>query len=406
MPGLSISSRKPVICPKPRYRSLAAAIGLFAGGFPLFAQSPQYVPPPPPTKHMTLEIRARYLFQPDVTFQGLGTIPFRDSFRTENNLILGTERSITYDDGFLSQDYIESSLVGGTGEGSQSVPSPNSEATAYFGYVDASQVSPDDPGALIFHRYASAGSPDEELSGSSNGSVGWEINYTKYINRRRNLGIQVGFSFNGFDSRFNESISADLYVQEFRHEMAGGAEVPELPTIEDAEGNVTTQPYEGDVIREDVESGDLLTWIASEESEELIADGATVDTQADLRTSMYNFRAGPTYNLSLGNAFALQLGAGVSAIYFSGQFSAYEILQNPGGGENPSRALTTTDSAEWQVAGYLDASAHYLFTERVSLFSGMQLQTGSNYSQENDNRHANVDLSSQVFVHAGFGIKF
>lgn len=369
----------------------------------LFGQSPQYVPPPPPTKHITFELRARYMMKPDVTFRGMGSIPLRDSYATEGNLILGTERAIQYDDGYLSQDYIQTTLVEGNGEGQQLIPPSDGEATSNFGYTNDAQV---DGGALLFHRYASMTDPSAELSGSSSGSVGWEVNYTKFINPRRNLGIQVGFSFNGFDSRFDDSISADLYVQEFRHEMADGAAPPELPTTEDADGTITEQPFQGDLIREEGQSGDLLEWIASEESESLLADGATVDTTADLRTSMYNFRAGPTYNLSLGQAFALQVGAGVSAVYFSGQFSAYEILQNPGGGENPSRGLITTDSAEWQVGGYLDASAQYLFTERVSLFSGMQVQSGSNYSQENEDRHADVDLSSQIYVHAGLGIRF
>jgi hypothetical protein len=355
---------------------------------------------------MSLEVRARYLFKPDISFQGLGNVPFADNWRSENNLLLGTERAIVYDDGYIAQDYIESSLVSGGGDGGAFVPSPNQEASSNFGYINADQVAADDPGALLFHRYASASSPDAELAGSSNGSIGWEINYTKYINRTRNIGLQVGFSFNGFDSRINDSISADLYVQEFRHQMADGAIVPDLPTGEDSDGNPVTNPYTGDVIREDVSSGDLLEWLAVEENASIIAEGATVDTRADLRTSMYNFRAGPTYNLSLGNSFAVQLGAGVSAVYFAGQFSAYEILQNPGGGENPSRALTSTDEAEWQVGGYLDASAYYNITERVSFFSGMQVQSGSTYTQANEERTASVDLSSQVFVHAGMGIRF
>ncbi|MFO7726490.1 MAG: hypothetical protein R6V45_13205 [Oceanipulchritudo sp.] len=389
--------------PSSSLRLFVRVLGLSLAAPLLSGQSPEYVPPPPPTKHVTWELRARYLLKPDVTFQGLGSIPLRENFKTEGNLILGTERSIEYDDGFLSQDYIQAALVEGQAEGEQAIPSPDGEATSNFGYINDAQA---ESGALVFHNYASMSDPAAELSGSTDGSLGWEVNYTKFINPRRNLGIQVGFSFNGFDSRFNDSISADLYVQEFRHEMADGAEVPELPTTEDADGNTVQEPFRGDVVREDVESGDLLEWLASEESESLLEDGATVDTTADLRTSMYNFRAGPTYNLALGQDFAFQVGAGLSAVYFSGQFSAYEILQNPGGGENPSRGLVTTDSAEWQVGGYLDANAQYLFTERVSLFSGMQVQSGSNYSQENEDRHANVDLSSQIYVHAGVGIRF
>jgi len=238
--------------------------------------------------------------------------------------------------------------------------------------------------------------------------MGWELNYTKYINRRRNLGIQVGFSFNGFDSRFNDSIDADLYIQEFRHQMADGVDVPDLPDpIENDDGTITQDPYQGDRFREAVESGDLLEWLAVEETEELIPAGATVDSRADLRSSVFNFRAGPTYALAFGQRFAFNLGAGVTALYFSGRFSAYEILMiDPAGGENPSRGLTTTEDAEWQVGGYVDANAYYYLTERVNLFSGMQVQSGSTYTQLNEEREASVDFSSQVYVHAGMGIRF
>ncbi|MEY3001603.1 MAG: hypothetical protein RL648_1817, partial [Verrucomicrobiota bacterium] len=255
--------------------------------------------------------------------------------------------------------------------------------------------------------YASQNDPLESFSGRSSGSLGWELNYTKFLNSKRNLGLQVGFAFTGFDSRFRDSIDADLYVQEFRHRMADGAVVPDLPDpLVDADGNETQEGYQGEVVREDVAIGDLLEWAASEQSDELLLDGAVVESQADLRSSLYNFRAGPTYTTNLFNKVALQLGAGVSALYYAGQLSAYEMLQNPAGGANPSRGLTTTQSEEWQVGGYLDASASYQFTDRVNLFSGMQLQSGSTYTQENEERRANVDFSSQVYVHAGIGIRF
>jgi hypothetical protein len=370
-------------------------------------QSPRYVPPPPPTKNVSFELRLRYLIQPDVSFSGLGSNPLRDQYESEGNIFLGTERLIAYEDGYISQDYIQASLVDGGAEGTDRIPSPNTAASSNFGYRNASQVDPNDPSVLIFHRYASQNDPLESFSGRSSGSLGWELNYTKFLNSKRNLGLQVGFAFTGFDSRFRDSIDADLYVQEFRHRMADGAVVPDLPDpLVDADGNETQEGYQGEVVREDVAIGDLLEWAASEQSDELLLDGAVVESQADLRSSLYNFRAGPTYTTNLFNKVALQLGAGVSALYYAGQLSAYEMLQNPAGGANPSRGLTTTQSEEWQVGGYLDASASYQFTDRVNLFSGMQLQSGSTYTQENEERRANVDFSSQVYVHAGIGIRF
>jgi hypothetical protein len=386
--------------------SLSALGILFLPAF-VQAQAPKYVPPPPPTKHVVLELRARYLLPPDIEFSNFGTIPFRDSYESNNNLFTGEERLIAYDDGELRQDYITTSLVEGGATGTDVVPSPNTDATSAFIYEDPAQVDPDDPTMLLFHRYASATPSDFVLEGSASGSIGWELNYTKYINPRRNLGIQVGFSFTGFDSRFNDTIDADLYVQEFKHSMANGDLVPDLPDpIENEDGSITQDPYVGDQVRDELDSGNLLDWLAVEETEELIPAGATVDSRADLRSSVYNFRAGPTYSLGLGQRFSVNLGAGVSALYFSGRFSAYEILMIDPDGINPSRGLSTTDEAEWQVGGYVDANAYYHFTERINLFSGFQVQSGSSYTQMNEEREATVDFSSQVYVHAGVGIRF
>ena len=58
------------------------------------------------------------------------------------------------------------------------------------------------------------------------------------------------------------------------------------------------------------------------------------------------------------------------------------------------------------MGGYVDATANYFLTERINLFSGMQVQSGSSYSQLNEEREATVDFSSQIYVHAGLGIRF
>jgi hypothetical protein len=377
----------------------------------LLAQAPEYRPPPPPTKHTGLELRMRYLFAPDVQFRGLGNIPLSTDNVSVNNPLLGSERAVRYDDGQLQQDYISTDLVEG-GSAGERVPSPNTDATSDFIYYSPEQLDPDDPSVLYFHRYAAVSAPDQSLSADADGSLGWEINYTKYLKWNRSLGIQVGFSFNGFDSRLNDEISADLFVQEFRHRMEGGADVPDLPdpTL-DEEGNVQRQdPYQGPETREEVETENLLEWAANLESEELIPEGATVDTEADLRSSVYTLRAGPVYSLSPKEGFArnlaLRLGAGLSALYYSGEFSTYQILQNPTGGPNPSRGLSTTSEAAWQLGGYIDASAEYQFTRRLSFFSGMQVQSGNDYEQENRESNATVDFQSQIYVHAGFGFRF
>lgn len=392
--------------PKKKIYWLVLLGGLSVLATQTFGQTPNYTPPPPPNKNVAFELRLRYLVAPDISFKGLGSVPLGNSLESPGGLLAGGDRFIQYDDGYLRQDYVEATLVGGGIDGSERVPSSNTAATSNFGYESASQIdSSGESEALLFHRYSSVGDPNAELAGSANGSLGWELNYTKYINRKRNLGIQVGFSFNGFDSDFKGNPEADLYEYESRHEMADGAEVPRTEEVTNDDGTVTQDPYVGDVVHEEGEPPDLLEF-EREESQEITPGGAVVNSSADLRSSVYNFRAGPTYNLSLGQSFAMQVGLGVSAVYFDGRFSAFEVLENPGEGEDPSRGLTTTEDSEWQVGGYVDASAYYYFSDRISLFSGLQVQSGSSYTQRNEEREVSVDFSSQIYVHAGLGIRF
>jgi hypothetical protein len=341
------------------------------------------------------------MLPPDVNFTGLGSVAFRDIYESSSNDFLGTDRITLYDDGFISQDYIYEGLVEGSTTSNERIPSPNTEGSTYYSYVDPSQLNSQDPTKLTFHRYASE-APDEVFEGSGSGAIGWEINYTKYINRKRNIGVQVGFAFDGHDSRFNETIGADLIVASFVHEALSGV----IPDLGDPDENGNYTRYIGDQVRDNVDEGDPLSWLASEETVETLIGQGEVDAFADFRSSLYNFKAGPTYNLSFNKFAGLQLGAGINAVYFSGRFSAYEILMNPTGPESLSNDLTTTEEAEWQVGGYLDANAYYNLNERVSVFSGAQVQSGSSYTQYNEERKVDVDFGTQVFVHAGIGIKF
>ena len=379
----------------------------------LWAQSPQYRPPPPPSMKGALEVRLRYLFAPDINFTGLGSVDFLPAaaYESANNIYTGTERAILYDDGELRQDYILTTVIGG-GEANQEKVLPSDVTgnpnigTANFTYTNESQVTGENSDALLFHRYAAAAPENVDFEGDSSGSLGWELNYTQFFGRKRNFGMQVGFSFNGFDSDYNGLIESDLLVQTFRHEMVDGVTVPDLPDeIENEDGTTTQPPFQGVAEREDVNSAPQIDWGATEETSEILPGEALVDSNMDFRSSVYNFRAGPTYALNLGQRFAFQVGAGLSAIYFSGRFSAFE-LQIVDEAVSVTRGLTTTEDAEWQVGGYVDANAYYRFNDRVSLFSGFQVQSGSTYSQMNEEREASVDFSSQMYVHAGLGIRF
>ncbi|MCD8483771.1 MAG: hypothetical protein LR015_14630 [Verrucomicrobia bacterium] len=237
-------------------------------------------------------------------------------------------------------------------------------------------------------------------------SFGWEIQYVRYLNRKRNFGLVVGFSFNGFDSSFNEAIEANLLVREYFHDLEQGT-IPPIPR--DSEGNAQP-PFNGPVVR-DPNNPNLIGSDPSQRPssptdfrEEELA--ARVRQDIELRSALYMFRVGALYNLNLHNRFFLNVGAGLNATYINADFTALETLEIDGGFNAPTRARTVTRDSDWQFGPYADASAAFQINPMVNFFSGVQYQGGSSYDQANEERAANVRFNNQVFLRAGFGVRF
>lgn len=377
--------------------SSALVFGLCGVHMWMEAQAPTYRRPPPPSRDSVFEMRVRYMFSPEVAFQGLGNVPFREDYVVPGDPFTGAERQITYDNGGLRQDYHQIRAEDGS-----SVLNPTTDGfTNAFRYENPGQIR-DGGAALAFERYSSVATPDTRFDGKASGSMGWELGYTRFINRSRNLGFQVGFSFNGFDSSFNNIVDADLIIQEFIHHFAAGQTAPDLPPPND---DGTQPPYQGSNIRPE-EGGSQISFTPSEMSERLEEDAARVRSQMEMRSAMYTFRAGPTYSAAFGQRINLNIGAGLSAVYYDGQFMALETLENADGGTLASRPRSMTDEQTLQLSGYVDANAAYFLNERVSLFSGLQYQSGGDHNQRNAEREVNVDFRSQIYVHTGIGIRF
>jgi hypothetical protein len=383
---------------------LTLALGLSAvvPTIAINAQNPIYQRPPPPTKDSVLDVRLRFMPGPDVNFRGLGSVPFADESQLQNpgNPLTGEGRVLTYNDGQLLQDF-QRGPAGPDGQAGLTQPTTDNN-TGFFAFINESQRF--DDSTLLFHRYAATSDPDVVYAGASNSSMGWEINYTRYFGRKRALGWQVGFGFNGFDSRFSDSITGDLEVKEFMHKLAQGV-TPELPAA-DSEGNQA--PYSGTAVRAGTTSQPLLNFdpVDADPASSVITDGATIQSRVDMRSAVYTLRSGPTFNLNLGSKFGVTFGAGVNALFYSGEFSATETLEGVEGSGNILGPRQSTTANEWQVGGYLDAIANYRMTERMNLFSGIQYVGGSTYSQGNSGRNAEIDFSSQLYIQAGMGIRF
>ncbi len=340
------------------------------------------------------------MFAPDVSFQGLGNIPYRENHALPGDPLTGSERQINYDNGYIRQDYYAIDTEGGT------VRVPTSDNTSgNFAYISEDQVR-DGGNKIAYHLLGSQANTDLQYEGDASGSMGWELSYTRYINRSRTLGLQIAFSFNGFDSSYNDLITADKLTREFIHNFQPGQQAPALPpATEGSDGSTSQPPYQGPQIRPDT-GGTRIGFNPSEINDSVEADAAQVRSQMELRSSIYTFRMGPSYRLTIGQRINFNVGAGISAIYYDGKFAANEVLENADGGAMAQRTRTVDDDSAFQFGGYFDANAAYFLNQRVNIFSGVQYQGGSDYNQRNAEREVNVDFRSQIYLHTGIGVRF
>ncbi|MCC5805941.1 MAG: hypothetical protein JJU00_06385 [Opitutales bacterium] len=355
--------------------------------------------PPPPPRMNEIEIGTRYLLSPDISVRGLGEIPFNVVEQTETNLVIGVERRRQYDDGVIRQDYQGREVVGGDGQ-LESVPTTD-EFSANFAFQREGQIRDlgDGETGVAFSRFAASPSdPQFAHEVGSSGAMGWEMRYRRFIDTSTRFAMQVGFGFNGFDSSFDESIQADLRVAEDIFRLIGS--LPDFPE----EG----QAYNGTRIRGD--DSLLIHWSPEEgESREFVVeDDATVRSSVDFRSSIVSLRMGPTYDMDLFGRMSLNFGAGIAAGLYSSKFSVFETMEIDSVLFVPQRELVVTADRDFFYAGYVDAGASYRINERVRFFSSVQYQGagGDHTHRGQDERTVEVDLDTQIYVNAGFGIRF
>lgn len=384
-----------------------AAVVLLGMGLPLAPAGAEDAPrmvrferPPPPPRKNEIEIGARYLLSPDIFVRGLGEIPFNVFAEPETNVLLGTERTLRYDDGVIRQDYVAREVIGGDGQ-LETLPTSD-EVSSNFGFLDADQLRGLDDGGtgVAFRRFASSiGDEAHAHEVGNSGSVGWEMRYRRFIDTSTRFALQVGFGFNGFDSSFDDTIQADLRVAEDIFRLLGA-----LPDVDEDEG----QAFLGERIR--TEESTLIQWSPENDDplEFTVDDGATVRSTVDFRSSVVSLRFGPTYDMDLFGRMSLSFGAGVATGLYSSKFSVFETMEIDDVLFAPTRERVITSDKDFFYAGYIDAGASYRINERVRFFSSVQYQGagGEHTHRGRDERVVEVDLDTQIYVNAGFGIRF
>jgi len=397
--------------------------------------APAYIRPPVPKELGEFSISLRYTPAPSIRFGNLGNIDiqdpiFRDLFQPPINDPEGrtaSEKVAIFNDGFVIAGYTDSPNNPNTGT-----------ATGYFVYLgDSSTTGVSNVSAdrtkLLLHQYGTTGGAGIFYEADVSDNMGWEIAYTRFLSEKRKFGIDFGFSFDGFNTSYDDTVQRNLLSQEWLYQASGGKRIPyNFQIKKNADGSIkyiAIIPSANTTINGDGAVVDVDPIGGTEQDPEVVT-GGIVDVKETLlfRSAMYNFRVGPTYRLKLGDSFALSLGIGLMVRYLDVEFASTEQLvihdqsglydevtigkiesvaddYDPEGEGKVINRKTLTQEGSWVVGAYVDASARYLFTDRMSLFSGLQYQTGSTYSQTAGSAKVDMDLDL-ISIKTGFGIKF
>ena len=357
-----------------------------------FAVSGQtYFRAPPEMPRNAFSIGLRFTSPVDISFSNLGTVPFVPIDR----LIDGVPIGRTYNDGHVRMD---SSFVAREGSDGQIFDNPDG-LTVNFRIASQSQFSGTD---VVMTQYASVseGFAAETDSGFTGG---WELQYVRDLGRKSRFGILAGFNFSSFDSSTSSAFRATLLSRSDRFAFD---DLP-LPSFPGASG------YTGPRDRIVPVGGAVsdLEFKAPLDPTGPTVEGPTLPGAADgfgswkMKTAAYNFRSGPVYDFDLGKSFNVQVGLGVAATYFAGEFAINEAISGPTG--EPTVLIDSRSNSKWLLGGYVDATANYSVSERVSVFSGLQYQVGAtDYESSLGDREVKIDMSSTIHLRAGVGFRF
>lgn len=302
-----------------------------------------------------------------------------------------------YTDGFVQPDSTYSATA-----------DPAVTDTTFFGYQDASQRSVDGNGdnILSYHVYGADFAQD---IGSEKAAAGhsWELKYERDIGRvgKARWGLQGGFSFNGSDASRSETLTGDLRTVRDIYNFGSNA----IPQGADGAGygnGVFVRPAPTTENPTPVINLAPIAPVARDDSQ-VTPDAAIVNGTYELSAAFYHFRLGPSVVIPIGQRFGVIASAGVAATVASSRFSSRQELV-----DDEENTLSTSDESASEsdvaVGAYAETQAIFRVNRGVSIYTGVNyVGTSSSFETRiDDEKYANIDVSSNVSVSAGFRFSF
>lgn len=411
------------------HRTRALALGLI----PLFLATPQSLSaqqqsrftirqPEKLTSEVALNMRV--MTPANVSFSNLGNVDaFYRAFLAEQdregrNAPDYLDASFAFDSSFIDAD--GNFLIPTDADGNE-LPE-DQWSTFFFAFEDIGQLfTLDSSGNMVQAAPApapgSSSGPDNlyirgtvlraqgdpfAIEDSSGIGVGWEIQYNRYLNEKRRLGLVAAFGVNGIHteqaSTWTVSATGDYYFHRVSGEALGvdGYEgVYNVPVITfPSSGQLTANPYPDASVDlpgyHDVDLG------------EVDATGAW-----ELDTAFYTFRLGGVYNLDLTRTFDMRFSGGVHALIVSSRFTWDETFTVAPFEDQYVRDFGEDRETRIIFGIWADAGATWRINNHSTFFGSVEYQKSDTFDQTtSDDVTVEFDSSSLIYAKTGFSWAF
>jgi hypothetical protein len=328
-------------------------------------------------------IGSKVLVGADLTFGNLGEMPY----------IQDDEADYTYE---FNNGYIN---IG--------VDNADFTSDYRFNFEDAIEGPDGNVESFTLTRYRSAGRGIFETQ-SFDYSAGWELG-SRYdmwkLNNHLTLGFTIAGGFSPLKADYSNVVNGDLWVQSINVPVSGLGGI----TWRDSGSYTSSELGSGayvlvDDLNFDPSQEKLVTQILPDGS--VVIVDSEVDTTLKVRGGLGTVRTGTYLDIYITQKLLFHLGFGISASYFSYDFTVDQDLLT----STLSTPYTTTDSTnggEWLVGVYGEANLVYRINQKTSIYAGAQ----THFIQDTDPIYLeettlDIKLGQPTQFQAGFEFDF
>jgi hypothetical protein len=322
--------------------------------------------------------RAQSEYDPDWTrnFRIGAMVGFniKANFRTGGTLGVNKPKSGIYDDGYVLPD--DTGDAGGY--------------TGNWGYENGTQVS---GSTLTMHRTDSFTAPGTNPgTGSDAPYLGLELAYggTIYHQNFWRIGWELGAGILPIKISDSENFKNIGVTQSLWNFDTGGIVMPGAPY----HGGFNSSAGEPSI-------HDHATAAGTQTSSD---PANTLTGTRTLDVMLYTFRLGPTFYCDLTKRIGVQIGAGPALGLVTGDLKYDETLTTVTGGTSHNSGRVSSTDLTW--GGYVNAMVTFHTVRNGDFYLGAQFMPMGTAQIGNSSRHADLNLTGQVYISAGVNWPF